>query len=461
MYFHHNIQFRGKGYDSTSEVCKDYGIKYANISNYRKLSNRSKLDIIEDYISRLERRGFYSPVSYKGITYSNVQDLCKALNLDYKRVTKRIYNTTYSLEEIFSRFERGVGEGLVVGDQCFATLKQACEHFDFPYYRVANYSLKSNLSHEEGLNAIVADPSLVRDKLSKEGGIEVTVQGKTFYSIRKACKYFDLPYSKVMNLAYKNNIPSAKALTLIIERPEDFVSHDNPYALTIEGVEYQSGLDACRQLGVSYSNAQNYAFRKGITLAEGITEYYLNGGAGRGHGRHKKPVTVEGVEYSSFNEAAVAYGLDPSYVINHYYHNRGKRAVEPTKGDIILELVRLKEETGASRVSTGTKDLTFRGVTFPSYRAIAKHYGIDYFFIYNHTKKVPFIDNFKKIYLKLEKEGIYDRIDLGNRSYSNLQEACRAVGEDFWATTKPIYLGKTTLQEFINKHFVVSHRKEA
>lgn len=80
--------------------------------------------------------------------------------------------------------------------------------------------------------------------------------------------------------------------------------------VVIRGVEYESGKDAAKALGVTNSCVTHHRRRGTLDRC----------GVGIGH-RPLKTVVIRGVEYESISAAAKAFGLNPSTVSYHKKRN--------------------------------------------------------------------------------------------------------------------------------------------
>lgn len=85
--------------ESTSELCRTYGIKRSDIYNYLRRNNSSKKEAIKHYIELNATVGS-EPIVFQGVEYVNLRECCRMLDISYRWVCEKILNQELSVEEV-------------------------------------------------------------------------------------------------------------------------------------------------------------------------------------------------------------------------------------------------------------------------------------------------------------------------------------------------------------------------
>ena len=85
--------------ESTSELCRTYGIKRSYIYNYLCRNNSSKEEAIKHYIELNATVGS-EPIVFQGVEYMNLRECCRMLDISYRWVCEKILNQELSVEEV-------------------------------------------------------------------------------------------------------------------------------------------------------------------------------------------------------------------------------------------------------------------------------------------------------------------------------------------------------------------------
>jgi hypothetical protein len=190
-------------------------------------------------------------------------------------------------------------EPVVINGVEYKTMADACR----TYHKLQSCVLQ-RLQRGMPLEKAMTDPTENRNDIY-HGGKEITVNGTIFPSLRAAVRYYHLNYATVSNRLQSPHWTIEEAFELT-EHKQVITHTGSAKPITVEDKTYASIDDACKAYNVE--RAKVYTRRKrGWTIEESLgikprdTSKYAYSNCGR---RHSKPITIDGIEYQSIEQAA-------------------------------------------------------------------------------------------------------------------------------------------------------------
>ena len=183
------ITIEGKTFYSIKEAAKYYNLALGTV-NARLNRGWS----IEEAFGLVERKNeSFKPITVNGKTFKSIAEACRYYNLDYKTVLQRFcnYGHGWSIEEAFGLVERKEkprkGNEVILEGKTFPTIKEACKYYNLNYNTIYG-RLDKGWTVEDAISVPVREGSR---------GKTVIVDGNEFISIAEACRYYNLKYNNV------------------------------------------------------------------------------------------------------------------------------------------------------------------------------------------------------------------------------------------------------------------------
>ena len=129
-------------------------------------------------------------ITIEGRTFNSINEAVKYYNLKYNIVWSRL-NKGWTIEETFGLVSRkrkyGVQREITVGGKTFISIAEAAR-----YYNIDNIKINNRLNR--GWSIEEAFELVKKENNKGKKGRPITIEGKTFDSITKACKYYNLAH---------------------------------------------------------------------------------------------------------------------------------------------------------------------------------------------------------------------------------------------------------------------------
>ena len=246
------ITLEGKTYKSINEACRYYNISYSTIYGRLKMG-WSK----EEAFGLVERDDNYRSIDLEGKHFNSIKDACKYYNLDYDRTYIRLCIQNWSVEEAFGLVKRHKYDKygkITIGDKTFENLKEVCDHYNLNRKKVSS-RLELGWSIEEAIGLIE------RDYNNRKS---ITIEGKTFKSITEACIYYNVDRIKVNNRMRKGW--SIEETFELVKKEDGRGKKGTP--ITLEGKTYKSIKEACDYYNLSCSKVYDRVIKRKWSLEE-------------------------------------------------------------------------------------------------------------------------------------------------------------------------------------------------
>ena len=335
----------GKTFNSIREATEYYNLDYNTV--FVRLKRGWS---IEEAFELIDRNDTYKLITVEGKTFESVAEACRYYNLDYAVVIYRL-NNSWSIEEAFELIDRKrkqievKGKEITVEGKTFNSIKEAAKYYNLALGTV-NARLNRGWSIEEAFGLV---------ERKNESFKPITVNGKTFKSIAEACRYYNLDYKTVLqrfcNYGHGWSIEEAFGLVERKEKPR------KGNEVILEGKTFPTIKEACKYYNLNYNTVYS-------RLVDGWSVEEAFGLVSRNN--NYKPITLEGKTFKSIVEAAKYYNLD--YNIVYARLNRGGWSIEEAFG-----LVDSKKKG---------KPITIEGKTFPTIKEACKYYNLNYNTVY-------------------------------------------------------------------------------
>ena len=123
---------------------------------------------------------------------------------------------------------------------------------------------------------------------------EIVYKGIKYNNIKELCNYLDIPYTTVLN-----RVNTGYTIEQAIET--HIINHNKPKKTIINGKEYLSLSEACKDLDKNYSTI-NGRIQLGYTAEQALSM------------PDKEKIIINGKEYSSIRQACIDLGKSPSTI---------------------------------------------------------------------------------------------------------------------------------------------------
>lgn len=168
------VMYKGVEYNSVKDLCRIHGLNYGVVGN--RIRNGWSLD---DAVETEEGRGrLADSVDYDGKTYTSIAELCRELNLPYSSVCSD-YKQGLTIAEIVEKRSKSMDTSIEYRGVWYKSLSALCRELGLTYATVQG-RLSKGWTIEQAVETKVLKAKLVGP---------VTVYGKTFKSVVRACKY--------------------------------------------------------------------------------------------------------------------------------------------------------------------------------------------------------------------------------------------------------------------------------
>jgi len=159
--------------------------------------------------------------------------------------------------------KRRIGIPVTVNGKNFVSIADACREYGVNYYSVVNKTSGTDKTVEEAINDIIANP------VKRKTGKSVTVNGKQFTSILDACKEYNVSYKAVANRRLGTNKTVEEAINDILA---NFTKCGPSKLITVNGKQFASIADVCKEYGVSYQTLYKRRAKTNKTVEDIVNE---------------------------------------------------------------------------------------------------------------------------------------------------------------------------------------------
>lgn len=174
------IVINGKKYNSLTELCEDYGIKYDTFVHRRKRGYS-----IEEALKPVSET---RQIIYNGVEYEGIKDFAASIGLSEYTVRKRL-KAGMSIEEIVSigKTPKSLKTKFIFRGKSYSSYKQLAKDYSMSYVTLL-YRLRLGMTLEKAVSR----------NTRKGKGNEFSYNGITYYSYKEFCKINKLSYKKFM-----------------------------------------------------------------------------------------------------------------------------------------------------------------------------------------------------------------------------------------------------------------------
>ena len=245
------IFVKGKYFASLLEACEYYDTDLSLV--YNRINKG--WDIVDALLTPVLKELKGKEITLEGKTFISIAEACRYYNLQGDRVRSRL-KIGWTLEEAFELVKRDKGI-ITVENKTFKSLPKACKYYNINYRLVSN-RLNRGWSIEEAFELV---------ERKNERFINITLEGRTFKSIKEAADHYNIDYKKV-STRLRNGWSYEEALEIIDRLKRKNRGNSKP--ITINGITYDSEMEACRHYNVNYRTFKSRLNRKGLSIEEAI-----------------------------------------------------------------------------------------------------------------------------------------------------------------------------------------------
>lgn len=287
------FEFNGKRYSSVCECLKEYDVGHT-FYDWRK-KNKDDYDNDADaliaYMQIMKKRPI-EEFTFRGRTYSCTTACLRELGLDdgffnwYKKYTNDYSSKELALEAYLEikNINDCLGkhfEVRYVKERGLTCVCKKCGHY---------FSDRAIAVKHIDLCYDTEDLKLIQ----RDGKYSIEVFGKRYDTFRSCCSDLHLECRYVIKFADKNNVTSAKAIEMFVNR--------NEVKLEYNGVKYKSVRSCCDALGISSKGLNCYKRSHNFdSLQDAIIDYMDN---------RRDGIDCNGKHYDSKKVCCDAYGLN-------------------------------------------------------------------------------------------------------------------------------------------------------
>ena len=197
------VNYRGKEYASIKDVCNEYNVSYAMVS--QRLKNGYTIEkAIETPLKKL-RNGI--TVIYKGQEYPSIRNLAKCKGIPYHVVQMRVKKGMSIEKAIDTPVGELMGNEIKFRDKIYPSFSKLCKEFNIPS-SIALSRLNMNWSLEKTLTTPVR-------KTKNRYIPNLVYNGKKYPSLRALCTDINADYQNTLNRLHRG-----KTLKEAIETPK-------------------------------------------------------------------------------------------------------------------------------------------------------------------------------------------------------------------------------------------------
>ena len=174
-----NITFKSK-----RKACEYFDVNYNSVM--KRIERGWSIEEAFELVKRKQKNKI--PITVESKTFESIKEACRYYKLNSGTVSQRI-REGWSVEEAFELIERKpkFGKTIIVNGKTFTSIKEACEYYNIRYNTaIARYSYGWSVEEIFELT-----------KRKSKGRKPITVDEKTFKSIKEACRYYKLSYNTI------------------------------------------------------------------------------------------------------------------------------------------------------------------------------------------------------------------------------------------------------------------------
>ena len=255
LYNNDGITIDGIYFETLLKACEYYNIKYKTV-----LARLNKLGwSIEEAFELVYRDNRCENIILDGIEYKSISDAAKKYGLKCNLINERIRHG-WSIEEAFELVDISHrlhnNDGIIIDGIYFETFLKACEH-----YNMNSGTVYGRIKKGWDINSAFTIPIL--HKGGKRGN-PITVNHIKFESLREACRYYELNYNTIHDRINKHGWSIEEAFELI-ERSHKL---QNKNGITVNGIHFETIKKACEYYNLKYSIIIQRLNRGGWSIEE-------------------------------------------------------------------------------------------------------------------------------------------------------------------------------------------------
>ena len=327
--------FKGQSYQNLKEACKAHGLKYATV-HARLRAGKSK----EEAFSGNKRE-----FEYRGVKYRSLKAASEAYGLDHRTVWNRL-KLGKTVDEAFSLDDlprTGRSSPITIDGKTYSAVSVAARVF----------GIKERTIHGRLERGLTPEQAVGLDSFDEGNKRPIKVGDMTFPSILAAARHFDVPIYSVHNrLKRGRSLEDAFHKGAIKRKSPRF------RVIIVAGLEFEQLKDACEYFDVEYQKAR-YRLRKKWTLEQ---VFELEPAPENLSKTAPKRIKFKGKQYSSASALAEEFGVSES--------NFNRRLLVGWNIEEALELVDRDYATKPQKISV-------EGRVFETRNEAARHYGLN------------------------------------------------------------------------------------
>ena len=234
------------------------------------------------------------------------------------------------MEKTNKKYRKGIL--ITLEGKTFDSIKEACEYYNISYSTISN-RLNRGWTIEEAFG--------LTNKENKHGKKPITIQDNVFKSLAEACRYYNLSYNIVSNRLNRG--------WTIEEAFELVYRNNNCNTVIVKGKTFNSVKEACDYYGLNYGTV-NGRIHKGWSIEKAFDKP-TNIKRKNNKNSKSKPITVDGKYFECIKDAAEYYGLNYGTLkwklrtgcsIEDAFNLKERKFIE--SGSKLIELVLTEEE---------------------------------------------------------------------------------------------------------------------
>ena len=254
-----HIAYNGVEYNSLKSACNELGLNY-NVIRRRMINFGLSFEEAINYSNITYRDGI--KVTYKGVEYNSIKVACDTLGFNYNIIRSRMLKYSLQFEEAinYSRRDFTHGTKVMYKGVEYSSIKSACKSLGLNYSTIKSRIDKLGSSFEEVVN-----------QSYNSNRTKVVYNGVEYNSIRSACKELGFTYKIITDRMRKHKLSFEDAVNYTSTRCNNNVKR---IKVTYNGVEYNSIMSACKELGFNYVTVSSRMKRNDLSFEEAIADLF-------------------------------------------------------------------------------------------------------------------------------------------------------------------------------------------
>lgn len=349
---HYLIQYpikRKKDYDSSichksiAEQCRQYGIKYYDVYNYRARHNSSSEEAVK-YCIELKKKLGTGVVEFDGVKYADLHECCRILKFPYRRVFTKIVDTDCNVQEALQILKqekemlfgnRDSDSITLENGKCFKNIKELCADLQITEGTLYGYAFRKECSLAEA-----AAYYAKREEVAQN--VSIKVGDQIYTDLRKCCEEQGIRYRDVYRRMIEKMISAEDAVEFFLKRKERREKEEQykiqtnfepgvPKKVVVMGKEYPSKTSCYADLKIQKKLVLKCMKDTNCSFEEAVIAVY--------QARLKKEFHFRGEVYRSFWACCKAYGVAQEYIA------RKAKKEGITRQEAIEKMLALREKS--------------------------------------------------------------------------------------------------------------------